>query len=38
MLDAGLASFIDHVLDQRPVDDRQHFFGHGLGGWQESGA
>ena len=35
MLDAGLARFVDHVLDQRAVDDRQHFLGHGLGGGQE---
>ena len=38
MLDAGLARFVDHVLDQRPVDDRQHFLRHGLGGRQEAGA
>ena len=38
MLDAGLARLVDHVLDQRPVDDRQHLLGHGLGGGQEPGA
>ena len=38
MLDAGLARLVDHVLDQRPVDHRQHFLGHGLGGGQEPGA
>ena len=38
MLDAGLARLIDRVLDQRPVDDRQHLLGHGLGGRQEAGA
>ena len=38
MLDAGLARLVDHVLDQRPVDHRQHFLGHGLGGGQEAGA
>ena len=37
MLDAGLARFVDDVLDQRPVDHRQHFLGHGLGGGQEPG-
>ena len=35
MLDAGLARLVDHVLDQRAVDDRQHFLGHGLGGREE---
>ena len=38
MLDAGLARFVHHVLDQRPVDHRQHFLRHGLGGRQEPGA
>ena len=38
MLDAGLPRLVDDVLDQRPVHDRQHFLGHGLGGGQESGA
>ena len=38
MLDAGLARLVDHVLDQRPVDDRQHLLGHRLGGGQEPGA
>ncbi len=38
MLDAGLARLVDDMLDQRPVDDRQHLFGHGLGGGQEPGA
>ena len=38
MFDAGLASLIDDVLDQRPVDHRQHLLGHGLGGRQEPGA
>ena len=35
MLDAGFARLVDHVLDDRPVDDRQHFLGHRLGGRQE---
>ena len=38
MLDAGLARLVDHVLDQRPVDHRQHFLRHGLGRRQEAGA
>ena len=38
MLDAGLARLVDDVLDQRPVDDRQHLLRHGLGGRQEPGA
>src|SRR5258705_2496558 len=37
MLDAGLPRLVNDVLDHRPVDDRQHFLGHGLGGGQESG-
>ncbi len=35
MLDAGLAGLVDDVLDERPVDDRQHFLRHGLGGGQK---
>jgi hypothetical protein len=38
MLDAGLARLVDHMLDQRPVDHRQHLLRHGLGGRQEPGA
>ena len=38
MLDAGLARLVDHVLDQRPVDHRQHLLRHGLGRGQEPGA
>ena len=38
MLDAGLARLVDDVLDQRPVDHRQHFLRHGFGGGQKSGA
>src|SRR6516162_4309863 len=38
MLDAGLPRLVDDMLDQRPVDDRQHLLGHGLGGGQEAGA
>ena len=35
MLDAGLARLVDDILDDRPVDDRQHLLGDGLGGGQE---
>ena len=35
MLDAGLARLIDDILDDRPVDDGQHFLGNGLGGREE---
>ena len=38
VLDAGLAGLVDDVLDQRPVDDRQHLLGHRLGRGQEAGA
>ena len=38
MLDAGLAGLVDHILDDRPVDDGQHFLGNRLGGGQEAGA
>jgi hypothetical protein len=38
VLDAGLARLVDHVLDQRPVDHRQHLLRHGLGRRQEPGA
>ena len=37
MLDAGLAGLVDDVLDQRPVDHRQHLLRHRLGGGQEPG-
>jgi hypothetical protein len=32
MFDAGLARFVDHMLDQRLVDHRQHLLRHGLRG------
>jgi hypothetical protein len=35
MLDAGLARLVDHVLDQRAVDDRKHLLGHRFGSWEE---
>src|SRR6516165_9061957 len=38
MLDSSLAGFIHDMLDQRPVDDRQHLFRHGLGRGQEARA
>jgi hypothetical protein len=31
LLDPGLAGLVDRILDQRPVDDRQHLLGDGLG-------
>ena len=37
MLDAGRARLVDDMLDQRPVDHRQHFLRHGFGGRQEPG-
>ncbi len=38
MLDAGFLGFIHHILDQRLVDDGQHFLWHGFGGGQDPGA
>ena len=35
MLDAGRHRLVDHVLDQRTVNHRQHFLGHGLGRGEE---
>ena len=35
---AGGTGFLDGVLDQGLVDDREHLLGHGLGGRQEAGA
>ena len=37
MFDASLAGLIDHMLDERPVDHRQHLLGHRLGGGKETG-
>ena len=37
MFDAGVARFVHHVLDQWPVDHRQHLLRHGFGGGQEAG-
>ena len=38
MLDAGLPGLVDHVLNERLVDDGQHFLRHRLGGGQDAGA
>src|SRR4029079_16585000 len=38
VLDAGLARLIHHVLDQRSVDHRKHFLGHGLGCRKKAGS
>ena len=38
MLDAGFARLVDDMLDQRPVNHRQHFLRHGLCGRQEPSA
>ena len=38
VLDAGFAGFVDDVLDERPVDHRQHFLRHGFGRRQEAGS
>jgi hypothetical protein len=36
MLDAGGSRFVDDMLQNRPVDDRQHFLRNGFGGGKES--
>ncbi len=36
MLDAGLTGLVDHMLDQRTVDHRQHLLRHGFGGGQKT--
>ena len=38
MLDAGFLGLVEYVLDQRLVDDGQHFLRHRLGGGQDAGA
>src|SRR3546814_12255627 len=35
--DPGVARLVDRILDERLVDDRQHFLRHRLGGRQEPG-
>ena len=36
--DSGRPGFLHRILDERLVDDRQHFLGHCLGRRQEPGA
>ena len=36
VLDTGFERLVDRILDDRPVDDRQHFLRHRLGRRQES--
>ena len=38
MFNASVARLVNHDLDQRTVNHRQHFLGHGLGGGEEPGA
>src|SRR5579883_217711 len=38
MLDAGFPGLVEHILDQRLVDDGEHLLGHRLGGGQHAGA
>ena len=38
MLDPRLARLVDHILQRRTVDDRQHLLRHGLGGGEEARA
>ncbi|MNN30388.1 hypothetical protein D3C81_1440340 [compost metagenome] len=38
VLQAGIPCFLNTVLDQRLVDDRQHFLRHRLGGGQKARA
>lgn len=38
VLDAGRARLVHDVLDHRAVHHGEHFFRHGLGGWQKAGA
>jgi hypothetical protein len=38
VLDPGLTRFVDDILDQRPVDDGEHFLRHGLGRGEDAGA
>ena len=37
MLDAGFLGFVENVLDERLVDDRQHLLRHRLGGGKDAG-
>src|SRR5215213_9005442 len=36
MFDTGLPRLVHDVLNDRAIDDRKHFLGHGLGGRQEA--
>ncbi len=36
LLDAGLQRLVDGILDERAINDGQHFLGKGLGSGQES--
>ena len=38
LLDPRLARLVDRILDQRPVDDRDHLLGNALGGREQAGA
>src|SRR5581483_2568166 len=38
VLDACFLRFVHDMLDQRPIDDRQHFLRHGFGGGEKAGA
>jgi len=38
VLNARMQRLFDAVLNDRLVDDGEHFLGHGLGGWQKTGA
>ena len=38
LLDAGRLGLLHRVLDERPVDDRQHLLGQGLGRRKKTGA
>ena len=38
VLDARRHRLVDDMLEDRPVDDRQHLLRHGLGGGQEARA
>src|SRR3546814_5255581 len=37
LFDARLAGLVDGILDERPVDDRQHLLWHGFGRRKEPG-
>ena len=38
MLDPRFACLVDDVLDDGPIDDREHFFRYGLGRGKKAGA